>query len=128
MSTIFPFSFLLNDSRLTTPGPLDTARSPLTNKRSDKVAVIRLFGYSSSLEISDLTASRQCCVNIHGYFPKLFMDVVPGITPAELAEVIDSRIGPGGDSACVYNITKLRRKNFYGFHKDDIEIGAVYAC
>ena len=120
---VFPFSFLLHDSRLERPGPLDDSRSLVTGKHSEKVPVIRLYGYSSSLEVADLGGSRQCCVNVHGYFPKLFMDVVPELSIDELAELIDWRIS--GGSACVYNITILRRKNFYGYHETDTDIYAI---
>jgi hypothetical protein len=122
MSSIFPFSFLLHDCRLATPGDLDCPRSLVTGKWADKVPVIRLFGYSSPIEGSQGLA-RQCCVNVHGYMPKLFMDMIPGVSFDELADLIDMKISNGG--ACVYNITRLTRRVFYGYQDTDSEILSV---
>jgi DNA polymerase zeta len=53
--------------------------------------------------------------------PKLLMDDIPSLTPLELAELIDARTG----GTCVYNVSRLSGKNFYGFHDSACEILCV---
>ena len=116
---VFPFSFLLHDWRLATPTSLDACRSIITGKFAETVPIIRLYGYSCPLGSSN--RAESCVVNVHRYFPKLFMDALPGISLPELAELIDSKLG-----ACsVYNITAMERMNFYGYHESPHSVLAV---
>jgi len=123
MSEVFPFSFLLNDHRLSVPGPLDHPRSVITGKHAEKVPVIRLFGYSAPWDVSSKAYAQQCCVNVHGYMPKLFMDAIPGMGLDEFSDLIDSKLANG--SACVFNISCVRKINFYGFNHEESEMWQV---
>ena len=122
---VIPFSFLLHDHRLAIPGHLDSARSLVTGKLADRVPIIRLFGYSGSRN----TSAKQTCLNVHGYFPKLFCEVLPGMPSIlSLAELIDRRLagGPSDDApATVYNISEHRRTNFYGYNDPAVDIYSI---
>ena len=105
---LLSISFLLHDTVLRAPTHLDSSVSFLSGKKATKVAVIRVFGYSRpGSEII------QCCLNIHGYFPRLYIDEIPGYDALGLCELLDLKLG--GETV-VYNISRESRVNFYGYH------------
>ena len=111
-SPVFPVSFLMHDARMAIPGHLDSPVSPLTGKRAEKVPVIRLYGYAPHSE-----SPTQCCVNVHSYFPKFYVDDV-GMDLHAFAELVDGKLGV----VAVYNVRREFRTNFYGFHQAPIPV------
>ena len=114
---VFPFSFLLHDWRMSVPDPrLDDSRSLTSGKHASMVPVIRLFGYSSSSEIS---SAKQCCVNIHQYYPKIMLEYLghDNLDLLGLSLFIDEKLS----GVVVRNISPVAGKfNFYGYHSTAI--------
>ena len=113
---VVPVSFLLHDSYMAVSDRLDNAISAISGKRASQVSVVRLFGSSSD--------DTSCCVNVHGYFPRLYIDTVPGMNPESLCALLDLKLSTG-DAPLVYNITCHERINFYGYHLGSISVFCI---
>jgi DNA polymerase elongation subunit (family B) len=112
------FSFLLSDWRMAAPVvSLDDPQSAATGRVSSRVPVVRFYGYTSG--------GRQCVLNIHGYYPRVTMETIQGLSRFDVVDLIDRKLSTSELVAHVRNVTVVTRTNIFGFNENPVELWEI---